>query len=251
MVLELELSVREIRSRLEAIRARMQSAARSAGRDPSQVELVVVTKAHTVERTLAAVQAGADLLGENYVEEGVSKMQAIASMAAESDRPRWHMIGHVQSRKARQVSENFDFLHALDSVKLAGRLDRFAGQVSRVLQVLVQVNVSGEATKFGLPAWEEQHWPALVEHVEQIITFPNLQLRGLMTIPPFLPDAEEIRPYFQRTRVLRDRFKGRFPHLPWDQLSMGMSADFEVAIQEGATLVRVGQAILGPRPEKE
>jgi pyridoxal phosphate enzyme (YggS family) len=226
------------------VQAQIAQAADSAGRDPAQVKLVVVTKGHPLEAVQAALEAGLRTFGENYAEEGVSKMLACSEWAGVE----WHMIGHIQSRKARPVAEHYDWVHSLDSLKLARRLDRYAGRASRRLPVLLELNVSGEQSKFGWPAWQESSWPALVDEIASIRELPNLSIRGLMTMAPFLPDPEETRPYFQRLRNLRDRLAEQFPEAEWSELSMGMSDDFRVAVQEGATMVRIGTAILGPRP---
>jgi pyridoxal phosphate enzyme (YggS family) len=158
------------------------------------------------------------------------------------------MIGHVQSRKADLVAVHFSMLHSLDSVKLGGRLNRYCEEAGRTLPVLLEINVSGEESKFGFSGWDEHHWKELRPVIEQIMTFPHLNLRGLMTMPPFYENPEQTRPYFQRLRHLQAYLKDRFPQITWTELSMGTSVDFIAAIEEGATYVRVGQAILGPRP---
>jgi hypothetical protein len=222
----------------------IEKAARSAGRDPASVRLVVVTKGHPLEAVRLAVMAGVRVFGENYVEEGQGKRQALASEA----NLEWHMIGHVQSRKARLVCESFDWLHSLDSLKLAQRLDRFAGEQQRRLPVLLECNVSGEETKFGWPAWQEAQWSMLAEEISGLVDLPNLDVRGLMTMAPFFTEAEPARPFFKRLRSLRDYLARRLPQLGWEELSMGMSGDYTVAVQEGATIVRIGTAIMGARP---
>jgi len=234
--------------------ARIAQAARQAGRDPLSVKLVVVTKTQPVEAVQAVIRAGASVLGENYVEEAVAKMQTLACLdPADGTKIAWHMIGHVQSRKAEAICDHFAYLHALDSEKLARRLDRYASQKGRVanfvrpLPVLLECNVSGEESKFGFAAWDEQRWPDLLPEMEAILGLQNLAVRGLMTMPPYHPDPEASRSYFRRLRGLQDFLAHSFPQVAWRELSMGMSADFEVAVQEGATWVRVGQAILGPR----
>jgi len=153
----------------------------------------------------------------------------------------------VQSRKADLVAANFTMIHSLDSVKLAGRLDRLCGELNRTLPVLLEFNVSGEESKFGFPAWQEERWSDLHPAVEQILTLPHLQVDGLMTMPPFFDDPECTRPFFQRLRRLQSFLAAQFPQARWKELSMGTSLDFIAAVQEGATFVRVGQAILGPR----
>ena len=158
------------------------------------------------------------------------------------------MIGHVQSRKADLIAEHYHWVHSLDSLKLAQRLDRCAAELGRTIPVLLECNTSGEQSKFGWPAWQEQRWPDLLPEVSQIVALPNLQVRGLMTMAPFLPEMEEARPYFRRLCQLQAFLASQLPQVAWDELSMGMSADFMVAIQEGATIVRVGTAIMGSRP---
>ncbi len=157
------------------------------------------------------------------------------------------MIGHVQSRKARPVAELFDYLHSLDSLKLARRLDASCGEFGRRLPVLLECNVSGEETKFGYPAWQEDRWDALLPEINEIASLPNLELRGLMTMAPYLDNPEQARPYFSRLRRLRDFLQSRVAGASLSELSMGMSADYQVAIEEGATWVRIGTAIFGPR----
>ncbi|MGE5250712.1 MAG: YggS family pyridoxal phosphate-dependent enzyme [Bacteroidota bacterium] len=222
---------------------RIASSARSAGRDPASVRLVVVTKAQPLEVVQAAIQAGAAILGENYPEEAVGKIEAIGPQSAVE----WHMIGHVQSRKARLVIEHFSLLHSLDGLKLAERLDRFGGESGRRLPVLLEFNVGEEQTKSGWPAADENRWEDLLPPLSTVLNLHNLQVRGLMVMPPIGAEAEASRPYFQRTRRLQTFLRGGLPEGAWDELSMGTSLDYEVAVQEGATLVRVGTAIVGPR----
>ncbi|MGB7875351.1 MAG: YggS family pyridoxal phosphate-dependent enzyme [Anaerolineales bacterium] len=238
--------VKQIRERYEDTLERIAKAAQASGRDPESVRLVVVTKAQPLEIVQAAVEAGAHLLGENYPEESVSK---ILSFEPES-RVEWHMIGHVQSRKARLVIEHFDLLQSLDSLKLAERLNRMAVEAGRVLPVMLEFNVGGEESKYGWLAAREKDWPPLYPVVELIMGLENLQIRGLMTMPPLETDPEDARIYFRTLRLLRDHLAARYPQADWHELSMGTSADFEVAVQEGATLVRIGTAIVGPRPDR-
>jgi len=240
-----EKLVSEIRARLEDTREKIARAAQSAGRDSSAVRLVVVTKTHPIESVQAAIQAGARNLGENYAEEAVSKIDQIGASAAE-----WHMIGHVQSRKADLVAGQFHLMHSLDSLKLANRLERFAAEAGRRLPVLLECNVGGEASKFGYAASTPPELDSLCREIEQINIRPHLQIRGLMTMPPLYDDPEQTRPFFVKLRELRNFLAERFPAIAWDELSMGTSADFVAAVEEGATLVRVGTAILGSRPPK-
>ena len=234
----------EIQANYSSVVERIEAAASRSGRSPAEVQLVVVTKGHPVETIRQVIAAGAQYLGENYVEEAEAKIAELSKHAS----LQWHMIGHVQSRKARAVCSLFDYLHSLDSVKLAERLDRFAGELGIRLPVLLECNVSGEESKSGFPAWQEDCWPELKAVLVRVTACANLEVRGLMTMAPFLPQAEMARPYFQRLRRLQAFLCKEIPQGRWSELSMGMSADYEVAIEEGATLVRVGTAIMGPRP---
>jgi pyridoxal phosphate enzyme (YggS family) len=222
------------------------SAARGAGRKPDEIKLVVVTKSQPVEVARAAIEAGASILGENYPEEGVMKLQSLREFYAVE----WHMIGHVQSRKAQLVAENFNLLHSLDSLKLAKRLDRFCGEAGRTLRTFIEFNVGGEESKSGWPAGNEALWPALLDEIAAVIALPNLQVHGLMAMPPLGEAAEFSRPYFQKLKRLQGYLASQFPQVDFSELSMGTSTDFKVAVQEGATLVRVGTAIVGPRQYK-
>ncbi len=224
-------------------------AAGRAGRRPEAVRLVVVTKAHPLQTVRAAIEAGARRLGENYAEEGVEKILALKSYTSESQiGVEWHMIGHVQSRKAGLVLEHFALFHALDSLKLARRLDRLASGRGSPFPVLLEFNVSGEPSKYGWPAADEARWPELLPDLEEVVHLPNLKVCGLMSMPPLSTDSQAARPYFQHLRRLRDFLAIRLPQVEWQELSMGTSHDYTVAVEEGATLVRIGQAILGPRP---
>jgi PLP dependent protein len=237
------MSVDTIRDRYESVIERIVHSARSVGRDPNNIRLVVVTKLQPVATIQEVIAAGAHYLGENYADEAIEKKMALPPSDVQ-----WHIIGHVQSRKARLVCEHFDYLHSLDSLKLAEKLNKICVEFSRTLPVLLEVNVSGEESKSGWPAWDEAKWTSLVPDIASIITLSNVKVRGLMTMAPFFENPEDARPYFHRLRKLQRYLASQFLHAEWDELSMGMSGDFEVAVQEGATWVRVGQAILGPRP---
>jgi len=240
------ISTEAIRENFGKVSERIERAAQSAGRDASNVRLVVVTKGQPVDVIRAAVDAGARVLGENYPEESQPKIQELGRLIPVE----WHMIGHLQSRKSAVVVDHFDFLQTLDSVRLAERLERQLSERGRVMPVLIEVNVSGEESKFGGPAGDELQWPAFISEVEKLLAFPHLALRGLMTMPPLYDDPEQTRPYFVRLRRLQEYLCQHVSAGSFNELSMGTSADFEAAVQEGATLVRVGTAILGPRPKK-
>ena len=232
----------QIEANYHHITERIEAACNAAGRPTQSVRLVVVTKGHPTAAIEQVVQAGARCLGENYVEEALQKIATVREPALE-----WRMIGHVQSRKAADVAVNFSACDSLDSLKLAGRLDRSAAQAGRTLPVLLECNVSSEASKFGWPAWDESLWPDLAMQLDQLVAMTNLDVGGLMTMPPFFDEPERARPYFQRLRRLQAYLAERLPQVKWSELSMGMSGDFEAAIQEGATLVRIGTAIMGQR----
>jgi PLP dependent protein len=236
-------SVQSIRERYLQTLDNIASAARSSGRQSESVKLVVVTKSQSVEVTRAAIEAGAYMLGENYPEEGVMKLQSLREFSAVE----WHMIGHVQSRKAQLVAGNFNLLHSLDSLKLAKRLDRSCSEAGRTLPVLLEFNVGDEESKSGWLAGNEALWPALLDEVATVIALPNLQVRGLMTMPPLGETAEFSRSFFQKLKRLQEYLVLQFPQVSFAELSMGTSVDYEVAVQEGATLVRVGTAIVGAR----
>ncbi|MBI5841019.1 MAG: YggS family pyridoxal phosphate-dependent enzyme [Chloroflexi bacterium] len=238
--------VESIRERYLFTLDKIAGAARSVGRSPESVKLVVVTKTQTLEVVQAAIEAGVTILGENYPEEGVRKIQSLTGNSAVE----WHMIGHVQSRKAGLVAQHFNLMHSLDSLKLANRLDRFCEEAGRTLPVLLEINVGGEESKSGWPGWDETRWPDLLDDVNGLLALPHLELRGLMAMPPLGETAEFSRPFFQRLRRLQEFLMKQFPQAKWSELSMGTSMDYEAAVQEGATLVRVGTAIVGPRQYK-
>lgn len=234
-----------IRERYQHTLERIAAAEKRAGRAPSSTRLVVVTKSQPVETVRSALEAGVKILGENYPEEAADKIAAIGATDAE-----WHMIGHVQSRKADLIPANFALMHSLDSLKLATRLDRFAAQAEHPLPVLLEFNVGEEASKSGWIASDETRWPGLLPEINMVLKLDYLKVRGLMTMPPLFENPERTRPYFQKLRRLRDFLAQNFPAADWSELSMGTSADFEAAVEEGATLVRVGTAIVGARPPK-
>lgn len=219
---------------LSRVRARIEASARRAGRDPATVTLIGVTKTVDAARVREAVRAGLRDVGENRVQEAESKRAALEGLDV-----RWHLIGHLQSNKASRAAGLFDCVHSVDREDLAARLDRAAAG-GAPLPVLVQVDLGREPAKHGVV---EDDLAAIVDRVRRL---PNLTLRGLMTIPPEADDPEASRPWFRRLRELRDGLRAAPGDLP--ELSMGMTGDFEVAVEEGATLVRVGRALFGERP---
>lgn len=220
-----------IAENFEQVRERIAKAALRAGRSPERIRLIAVTKMVPVDRIREAVEAGVTDFGENYVQEALPKIQQVGPG------PRWHFIGHLQRNKARHVVGSFEMVHSLDSIPLADELQKRAAKAGITQNVLIEVRLDPAETKAGVN--EEDLWP-LIDHV---VGQPNLRLCGLMGMPPLLSDPEETRPYFRQLRQLGERL----PSTCGRELSMGMSHDFEVAIEEGATMVRVGTAIFGPR----
>ena len=223
-----------IDERLAEVRARMAEASRKAGRKPEETELVAVTKTHPPEALQEALAAGQTLFGENRVQEARAKMPLVSSRA------RWHLIGHLQKNKVRQALAVFEMLHGIDSLELARDVQRIADEDGQRPRVLLEVNVAGEASKFGYQP--EQ----LLAEWGELAALPRLEIHGLMTVPPYTTDPEKARPHFRRLRELKTRCEDLLG-APLPHLSMGMSGDFEVAIEEGATLVRIGTALFGKR----
>lgn len=215
------------------VRERIEKAARKVGRNPEEIKLVAVSKTVEVGRIQEAIEAGVSILGENYVQEAQKKIEEIGQKVS------WHFIGHLQTNKAKYAVRLFDMIHSLDSLSLAEELNRRAEKEGRILKVMIEVNLSGETTKFGT----EQE--KALELARRVLPFRNLSLIGLMTMPPYFDDPEQSRPYFIQLRELKEKMEKEGICL--SDLSMGMSNDFEVAIEEGATYVRVGTAIFGPR----
>jgi PLP dependent protein len=224
--------------RLDEVRARIEAAALRGNRAPDEITLVAVSKTHPAEIIREAIASGVTDLGENRVQEAESKIPEVGRQAA-----RWHLIGHLQSNKARRAVELFDVIHSLDSVALAQRLDRMCVELNRPeLPVMIQVDLGREATKSGVDQAEVLPTVEALKHCER------LRFSGLMTLPPYFDDPDKVRPFFRKLRELRDELGSRraFGDLR-GELSMGMTHDYEIAIEEGATIVRVGTAIFGAR----
>jgi hypothetical protein len=230
-----------IADNIAVIRDRMARAAQRCGRNAAEVALVAVTKTHPAEMVRQAWQAGVTTVGENYIQEACDKIAALADCPLS-----WHFIGHLQTNKAKIAVALFDLIHGVDSLKLAREVDKQAAKIGKIQSILIQVNVSGEATKSGTT--EE----AALELIRDAGRLEHLRVRGLMTMPPFFDQPERARPYFAALRRLRDRIRAEaVAGVDMVELSMGMTGDFEVAIEEGATLVRIGTAIFGPRQARE
>lgn len=231
-----------LRGRLREVSRRVEAAARRAGRAPAEVTLIAVSKTHPAALVARALAAGQPEFGENRVQEAEEKIVELAR--ADGPRPRWHLIGHLQANKARRAVKLFDVIHTVDSAALVARLERLCVEENRgELHALVQISLAGEETKAGAGVDEVD------EIVEAFKSCERVRLAGLMTVPPYFDDAEAVRPFFRRLRELRDSLRGRgaFGDDARGHLSMGMSHDFEAAIEEGATMVRVGTAIFGER----
>jgi len=233
-----------IPANIASIHERIAAATRRTGRDPKHIALMAVSKTHPPERIREAYEAGLRLFGENRVQEFASKIGALQNLPDAE----WHMIGHLQTNKAGKTVELFNAVDSVDSLKLAEKLDAAARQIGKNLSVLIEINVGGEAAKSGVAPDS----PALEELLLAAPRLERLMFHGLMTVPPFTDDQRAARPYFQKLRELRDAIAARkLPGVSMDVLSMGMSHDFEVAIEEGSTCVRVGTAIFGERMKAE
>jgi len=230
---DFRLNMSAIKENVLRVVERMEGAARRVGRDPREIKLVVVSKTVDVVRIKEAVEAGVSILGENYVQEAQKKIEEIGRPVA------WHFIGHLQSNKAKYAVRLFDVVHSVDGLALAEELNRRAEQTGRVLKVMMEVNLSGETTKFGADEESVLNLAKMIRHLN------HLSLEGLMTMPPYFDSPEESRPYYIGLRELKERMVRE--GVPMKELSMGMSNDFEIAIEEGATFVRVGTAIFGTR----
>ena len=234
----------QIRENLLRVQERIEKAAQRVGRDPKEIRLVAVSKTVDAARIKEAIEAGVSILGENYVQEAQKKIEEIGRPACterfgEGRSVAWHFIGHLQSNKAKYAVHLFDMIHSVDSLALAQELNKRAEQADRIMKVLIEVNISGEATKFGTDE-------VLVLGIARgILNFKNLCLEGLMTMPPYFESPEMSRPYYIQLRSLKEKMVREGILLK--ELSMGMSNDFEIAIEEGATYVRVGTAIFGER----
>lgn len=225
---------------IASIRERIAAAAQRAGRQPDEIILMAVTKTHAPERIREAYAAGLRMFGENRVQEFVGKAGALADL----QKSEWHMIGHLQTNKAAKAAELFSTVDSVDTLKLAEKLDATARSLAKKLSVLIEINVGGEAAKSGVAADSQE----LEDLLLAAPRFESLEFRGLMTVPPLTDDPEGSRVFFRRLRHARDSIAARkLPHISMDVLSMGMSHDFEVAIEEGSTCVRVGTAIFGER----
>lgn len=225
-----------VSERIAEVTRRIQAACDRAGRDPREVALVAVTKTVPAERIQEAVAAGVKILGENRVQEAAAKAAAVSGEAV------WHMVGHLQTNKVKKAVEIFRMIQSVDSAALAEEIDRRAAEAGRRVDVLAEVNTSGEATKFGVPPEE------CIDLVGEMSHFRHISVKGLMTIGAFTSDDGTVRACFRRLRDLRERIQSaKIEGVPMDCLSMGMTSDFEIAVEEGSNMLRIGAGIFGPR----
>jgi pyridoxal phosphate enzyme (YggS family) len=232
-----------IASNLDQVRSRITATARRCQRNPGEIALIAVSKTFPAEAIREAYEAGQRLFGENKVQEFDKKIAALNDLSGAE----FHMIGHLQSNKSKRAVELFQAVDSVDSVKVAERLNAAAAEVKKTLPVLLEINVGGEEAKSGISL----DWTEVEPLLANAVQWKSLELHGLMTVPPFTEDPEKARPYFRQLRELRDEIAQRnFPRVRMDVLSMGMSHDFEVAIEEGSTCVRVGTAVFGERPKR-
>jgi len=236
---QLTLTGERMVANIAHVRSLIAEAARRVGRTPQEITLVAVSKTMPVELVQMAYNLGVTDFGENRVQEALPKIAAFHPQGL-----RWHMIGHLQSNKASKVVSPFYCVESVDSLHLAQMLNRHAGEQGKRFPVLLQVNVSGEASKEGLSPTE------VLELARQVVGLSHIQVEGLMTIAPLVEDAEQVRPVFRELRFLRDQLRTELPSSSWQHLSMGMTDDYRVAIEEGATIVRIGRAIFGEREKK-
>ena len=227
-----------VRERIEQVRRRIAEAAGRSGRDPNDVQLVAVTKSVAVSQIREALDAGLKVFGENRVQEAKGKVALLSSPSIQ-----WHLVGTLQTNKSKLAVELFDLIHSLDSVKLAASMDRHGAALRKQVRALIEVNLGGESDKSGL------HESELLSLLQACRAYAHLTIEGLMAIPPFHRNPQDARPFFRRLRLLRNEAADNHPDYRLRHLSMGMSNDFEVAIEEGATLVRIGTAIFGNRVE--
>ena len=223
-----------VKDNLETINKKIKEAALKVNRDPQEIKLVAVTKTATLEQIKEAIKEGVKIIGENKVQEAKGKCQVLTTEV------KWHLIGHLQTNKVKYAVEIFDLIHSVDSIKLAKEIDKRSVQFKKTIDVLIEVNISGEETKYG-------YNPEKVEaFLKEISEFSGIRVRGLMTIAPISKNKEEVRPYFRRLRELSERIRDKnIKNIKMDYLSMGMTDDFEIAIEEGANMVRIGRGIFG------
>ncbi|MCD6424272.1 MAG: YggS family pyridoxal phosphate-dependent enzyme [Anaerolineales bacterium] len=231
-----------IRRNIESVLEKIHNSAKTAGRDPDRIALIAVTKLKPALIVKNLAEFGIVRIGESYLKEALFKMNLLNELEIE-----WHMIGTIQQGKEKEISANFAEVHSVDSKKTAINLNKYASLNGRKLPVYLEFNVSGEKNKHGWGAWADDQWNGLLPEMNEILDLPNLDVKGLMTMAPYSNDPQNARPYFKRLRKLQAYLTGEISTSNLADLSMGMSGDFEVAIEEGATVLRIGSALVGPR----
>jgi pyridoxal phosphate enzyme (YggS family) len=238
----MEPEIQSIKKNIESVKGRIEKAAVSAGRDPSGIELIAVTKEKPAVTVKTLYDCGIRKIGESYIKEALFKIGLLGEYQIE-----WHMIGTVQSGKAGQIIQYFDQVHSVDRIELARELNAKCLKSNKTLPIYLECNVSGEMTKHGWSVWKEGQWDLLLPEIEEILDMESLMIQGLMTMAPYSENPEESRPFFKKLRGCQEFLERRYPNQGFSGLSMGMSGDFEVAIQEGASAVRIGTALVGQR----
>jgi pyridoxal phosphate enzyme (YggS family) len=237
-----EPNLGQLKNRLEEIRSKIDFTAKAAGRDPGEIDLIVVTKGKTPVIIKTLSELGIKNIGESYLKEAIFKLDLLRDLQIN-----WHMIGQIQKNKVKQISYNFDVIHSVEKLQIAAEVNKRSQGFSKVQPVFLEVNLSGEDTKLGWNLTDSENLDNFLRDFEQIVEFTHLKILGLMTMAPYSENPEDSRIYFQKLREIRDLISREFPQ-DWKYgLSMGMSGDYLVAIEEGATVLRIGSAIVGPR----
>jgi len=231
-----------LRERIEQIQERIDKAARRSGRKSAKIELIAVTKEKSAAVVKSLSENGISKIGESYLSEALFKINILAEYKLE-----WHMIGNIQHGKEAQIALNFEEVHSVGRLQIAETLNKKAKQFNRTLPIYLEFNVSGEDTKHGWNAWKESQWEKMLPALDQVMGFSSLEIKGLMTMAPYSVNPEDARPYFIKLRKLGEYLSRNYPKTNLNGFSMGMSGDFEIAIEEGATALRIGSALVGPR----
>jgi len=232
----------EISAKIKKVLRRIEQAALSVGRDPSRIDLIAVTKQKEPVVIKELVEKGINKIGESYLKEALFKQQLLAKLDIE-----WHMIGMIQRGKEQKIVKHFEQIHSVDRLELAVEINKEASQLDKIIPIYLECNVSGESTKHGWETYKDDLWDQITPDIAEICDLESLRVQGLMTMAPYSKNPEDSRPYFVRLHKLLDFLNNKFPNSGFTGLSMGMSGDFEPAVQEGATILRIGSALVGQR----
>jgi pyridoxal phosphate enzyme (YggS family) len=238
----METDIETIKKNIISVQERIYKSAKSAGRDPSEIELIAVTKQKPAVLVKELAENGINKIGESYLKEALFKIDLLKNYPIE-----WHMVGTIQSGKAKQMIQNFDQIHSVDRIKLAREINKKSADYERIFPIYLECNVSGEETKHGWKVWNKKQWDIVLSDIEEILDMKSVKVKGLMMMAPYSINPEDSRPYFIKLRRFQEFLDSRYPNRGLTGLSMGMSGDFEVAVQEGASVVRIGTALLGTR----